>query len=56
MGHIKTSAIFYRRGVSNNQSNFGIAVTANYPIVQPQWYFIGNNNFFSLNKNIMSLN
>jgi hypothetical protein len=47
MGKIATSSIFYRRGVPNNCPNFGTLVQANYPIVQPQTFFI---NFISVNQ------
>lgn len=44
MGKIKTSAIFYRRGVSNQQTNFGFAMQTNYPIIQPMNLFIASVN------------
>jgi hypothetical protein len=43
MGGIKTSRIFYRRGISNNNSFFGFAVQGNYPIVQPIGRFVQYN-------------
>jgi len=39
MGKVSTSAIFYRRGIPNNQAGFGAAVQGNYSIVQPQYLF-----------------
>ena len=47
MGKIATSSIFYRRGVPNSCTNFGTLVQANYPVVQPQSFFI---NFISLKR------
>jgi hypothetical protein len=44
MGKIKTSAIFYRRGVSNQYRNFGFAMQTNYPIIQPINTFISSIN------------
>ena len=44
MGHVRTSAIFYRRGVPNNNPTFGVDVYGNYPIVQPQSIFINSIN------------
>lgn len=35
-GKGRTSAIFYRRGVPNSFTGFGVLAQANYPIVQPQ--------------------
>jgi len=35
MPGIRTSSIFYRRGVSNNNKTFGFQVYGNYPIIQP---------------------
>jgi len=36
MGHIRTSAISYWRGVPKNLHGYGQLTLANYPIVQPQ--------------------
>jgi hypothetical protein len=36
MGHIRTSAITYWRGVPKNLHGYGQLTLANYPIVQPQ--------------------
>ena len=36
---VRTSSIFYRRGVPNNYRTFGILVQANYPVIQPQSLF-----------------
>jgi hypothetical protein len=36
-GKGRTSAIFYRRGVPNSFTSFGVLTQANYPIVQPQY-------------------
>ena len=35
-GKGRTSAIFYRRGVPNSFTGFGVLTQGNYPIVQPQ--------------------
>ena len=42
MGKVRTSAIFYRRGVPNNVPWFGIATQANYPVVQPNTFLTYN--------------
>jgi hypothetical protein len=47
MGKVATSAIFYRRGVPNNYYPFGALVQGNYPVVQPNTFFI---DFVSYNK------
>ena len=39
MGKVRTSAIFYRRGIPNSQTGFGNMVQGNYAIVQPQYLF-----------------
>ena len=39
MGKNKTSAIFYRRGIPNNNYGFGGAVLGNYSIVEPTSLF-----------------
>jgi len=44
MGKNKTSAIFYRRGVSNQYRNFGFAMQTNYPIIKPMNLFINSIN------------
>jgi hypothetical protein len=35
MGKLKTSSTFYRRGVTNENKNFGFAMQSNWPIIQP---------------------
>jgi hypothetical protein len=35
MGKLTTSAVFYRRGVSNDEKYFGRAVQGNNQIIQP---------------------
>lgn len=40
MGKLKTSAIFYRRGVTNQSKNFGFAMQSNWPIIQPMGLYI----------------
>lgn len=45
MSKIATSSIFYRRGVPNNNPQFGILVQANYPIIKPQSVLLNFINF-----------
>jgi len=40
MGKVATSSIFYRRGVPNSFPQFGALVQANYPVVQPNTFFV----------------
>lgn len=35
MGSVRTSAIFYFRGVPKNFNDFGLVASGNYPIFQP---------------------
>lgn len=35
MGSVKTSTIFYYRGVPKTFSDFGLVASGNYPIFQP---------------------
>uniref|UniRef100_A0A6C0H4N8 Uncharacterized protein n=1 Tax=viral metagenome TaxID=1070528 RepID=A0A6C0H4N8_9ZZZZ len=44
MGKLTTGAIFYRRGVSNDQKNFGRAVQGNYQNIQPTSLYINGGN------------
>jgi len=46
MGHIRTSAITYWRGVPKTLHGYGQLTLANYPIVQPQQIILNalNNN------------
>ena len=53
MGNIRTSAIFYRRGVPNTYTGFAQVAQANYTIPQPVNKFIATNSFF--NRNISSV-
>jgi len=39
MGKLRTSAAYYRRGISNTDKNFAFAVQGNYPLVQPNILF-----------------
>ena len=41
MGHLRTSAIFYYRGVPKTAKNFGGIALGNYSIVQPMRSYIG---------------
>ena len=49
MGHIRTSAIFYRRGIPNNYTGFAQVAQSNYNVVQPINKFIATNSFFNRN-------
>ncbi len=40
MGGVRTSAIFYSRGVPKNDPYMGVLSQANYPIVTKQYMFI----------------
>jgi hypothetical protein len=59
MGKLRTSSIFYRRGVPNTANSFGYLAQGNYQIVQPQttsyYGFLQNinynyNNVYNKNK------
>ena len=52
MGKVRTSAIFYRRGVPNQVALFGVATQANYPVVQPNSFLNYNyvNNLIARRK------
>ena len=39
MGKVRTSAIFYRRGIPNSNTGFAISVSGNLSIVQPTYLF-----------------
>ena len=47
MGHIRTSANFYRRGVPNGIPLFGSYVLSNYVVPQPTSLFKLNSNYFN---------
>lgn len=47
---IRTSAIFYRRGVPNGFKDFGLVATGNYTVFQPTLPII-NSTFFSKGMN-----
>jgi hypothetical protein len=54
MGHIKTSANFYSRGIPNNIPVFGAYVLANYDVVKPYSLYKLNSNYYDFafqNKN-----
>jgi hypothetical protein len=53
MGKVRTSAIFYRRGVPDQVAFFGVATQANYPVVQPNSFLNYNyiTNLIQNNKN-----
>lgn len=62
MGHIRTSAISYWRGVPKNLHGYGQLTLANYPVVQPQQIILNalNNNKAAIrarfnNKNYMNI-
>jgi hypothetical protein len=39
---VATGTVFYRRGVPNKLSNFGLVASGNYPIVKPIWPLIAS--------------
>lgn len=43
---VRTSASFYRRGVPNRFTDFGLIATGNYTVFQPTNLFV-KNSFFS---------
>ncbi len=47
---IRTSAAFYRRGVPNRFTDFGIVATGNYTIFQPTFPIL-NSSFFRKGMN-----
>lgn len=51
MGHLKTSASFYYRGVPKRATNYGSIVLGNYSIVKPSRTYPG---IGSLLKNSMN--
>lgn len=46
MGHIRTSAIFYRRGIPNGIPLFGAYALANYDVVKPYLLYKLNSNYY----------
>jgi hypothetical protein len=54
MGKLRTSSIFYRRGIPNKASSFGYLAQGNYQIVQPQtisyYGFLQNINIYNYNS------
>ena len=51
MGKVRTSASFYRRGVPNSYSSFGLIVQSNFNVVNPINKFIASTNFFNRSFN-----
>ena len=51
MGKVATSPIMYRRGVPNDFYQFGYLVQGNYPIVQPNTFFVNFIHFKTNNTN-----
>ena len=47
MGKVRTSASFYRRGIPNSYSGFGLVTQNNFTLVNPINKFIANTNFFN---------
>jgi len=45
MGHVRTSASFYYRGVPKTATNFGGIVLGNYAIIQPMRTYPGTGGF-----------
>ena len=58
MGHIRTSANFYRRGIPNAIYTFGAYALGNYIVPQPNTLFkkgLGNSNYFNATfRNVIS--
>jgi hypothetical protein len=53
MGKVRTSASFYRRGVPNSYSTFGLVAQSNFTVINPINKFIANTNFFNRSFNII---
>ena len=55
MGHLRTSANFYYRGVPKTATNFGSVALGNYSIVQPMRSYPGIGSYLksSMNNIIM---
>jgi hypothetical protein len=51
---VRTSAIFYGRGISKNNSNFAFAVQANNTVIAPMSKYLKNYQFY--NRNIVNTN
>ena len=51
MGKVRTSASFYRRGIPNSYSTFGLITQNNFTVVSPINKFIANTNFFNRSFN-----
>ena len=48
---IRTSAIFYRRGIPNNYNNFAFVADANNTVIVPMGKYLKTYNFY--NRNIV---
>ena len=46
---IRTSAIFYRRGIPNNYNNFAFVADANNTVIVPIGKYLKTYNFFNRN-------
>jgi hypothetical protein len=51
---IRTSAIFYSRGIPKTRNNFGFVAQSNYNVIVPMHKYIRNYNFY--NRNIINKN
>lgn len=51
MGHVRTSAIFYRRGIPNSRHVFGAYTLANFVVPQPTSLFIKGYRSTNFNNN-----
>lgn len=51
MGKVRTSAAFYRRGIPNSYSSFGLVCQSNFTVVNPTNKFIATTNFFNRSFN-----
>ena len=50
---IRTSAIFYRRGLPNNYNNFAFVADANNTVISPMSKYLKTYTFY--NRNIVSI-
>ena len=50
---IRTSAIFYRRGLPNNYNNFAFVADANNTVISPMSKYLKKYTFY--NRNIVSI-
>lgn len=56
MGHLKTSANFYHRGVPKTATNFGGIALGNYVIVKPMTSYIDIGSYLKTSMNTIIYN